>query len=197
MALSSGFAALLCLALLCGCGVEGPPQPTLQLPAVDMHTDLGKVDGSAVLAAPRGWTPAPTEVTPVFATPAPQLFAAMQELLAAEPRTWVMNAHPDIFQASFIVRSVLLNLPDVIVVQAVAASPATSRAVIFSRSRYDKLPYLSVNKTRVDKLVEALKQKFGTAPDPEPPKPAVAVSQTVTPPAATIPPGRTTRPGRS
>jgi hypothetical protein len=153
---------LLCLALLAGCGVKGPPEPTLQLPPVDMHTELGKIDGSTVLAAPTGWTPAPTLVTPVFATPAPLLFAAMQDILAKEPRTWPMNVHPDALQASFIVRSVMFNLPDVIVVQALVASPTTSRAVIFSRSRYDVVPLISANRARVNALIDALKQKFGT-----------------------------------
>ena len=168
---------LLALALLSGCGVSGPPEPTLSLPAVDMHTDLGKIDGSAVLAAPTGWTPAPTLRSPTFATPAPQLLATMQALLLAEPRTWVMDTHPDALQASFIVRSVMLNLPDIVVVQAVPASATTSQAVILSRSRYDGVPFISANKARVTKLVDQLMQRFGTVPDPPPAKAATPAAK--------------------
>ena len=165
-------AALLTLLTLARCGVSGLPEPNPSLPAVNMHTELGKIDGSTVLAAPTGWTPGPTVATPLFTTPAPQLFAAMQEELLAQPRTWRMALHPDELQASFIVRSVLLNLPDVIVVQAIALSPTTSNAVIFSRSRYDALPFMGENKARVAKLIAALTGQFGTAPTPAPATPA-------------------------
>ena len=151
-----------------GCGVDGPPAPQLSLPAVDLHTDAGKIDGSTALAAPTGWKPSPTEVTPTFSVPAPQLFTAMQEILQAEPRTWRGETHPDQYQASFIVRSVMLNLPDVVVVQAVPVGPAASNAVILSRSRYDVLPYLSENKARVRHLVQILTSRFGTVTAPGP-----------------------------
>ena len=187
MPLPSRLTALLTLLVLAGCGVQGPPEPALSLPAVNMHTELGKIDGSTVLAAPTGWTPGPTVATPLFKAPAPQLFAAMQEQLLAQPRTWRMAIHPDELQASFIIRSVTLNLPDVVVVQAFPVSPTTSNAVIFSRSRYDALPFISENKARVAKLIAVLTEKFGTAPTPAPATPAKAAPAT---PAAPTPPAR-------
>ena len=119
--------------LLAGCGVSGPPVGAPYRP-VDMHADLGKIDGNTVLAGPAGWTPAPSITTPVFKAAAPELFAAMREIMQGQPRTWLMGSSPEQNQASFIVRSLVMNFPDVVVVQAVAATPSTSKAVIFSQS---------------------------------------------------------------
>lgn len=133
-----------------------------------MHSDLVKPTGSAVLAAPAGWTPAPTLVTPVFPVDAPRLLAAMEEILLAAPRTWLTVAYPDQEQAFLMVRSVHLNLPDIVVVQALAAGPTASRAVIFSQSRNDALPLISVNRERVRDLIAGLTRRFGTQPGVSP-----------------------------
>jgi hypothetical protein len=158
------FLALLGAALLSGCGVSGPPDAGFVPPVVDMHTDLGKIEGSAVLAAPAGWIPAPTVTTPVFQVSAPRLLAAMQDILLASPRTWLTGSHPEQGQASFIVRSVAMNLPDIVVVQAIAASDQTSKAVILSRSRFDVLPFSGSNEGRVRRLIKALTDRFGVVP---------------------------------
>jgi hypothetical protein len=132
-----------------------------------MHSDLVKPDGSAVLAAPAGWTPAPTMTTPIFPVPAPRLLTAMQEILLAAPRTWLTIAYPAQEQAFFIVRSSALNLPDIVVVQAVPSGDTASKAVIFSRSRYDVVPFLiSENEARVRHLISALTDRFGVKSTP-------------------------------
>ena len=152
---------------LSACGVQGPPDAQLSsLPAIDMHADLGKIDGSTVLAAPAGWTPAPTLTTPTFRVAAPQLLMAIRAILLAKPRTWATSEHPDALQDSFIVRSSFLNLPDIVVVQALPVDGATSKAVILSRSRYDAVPFIAVNKTRVSSLIQELTERFGTTPQP-------------------------------
>lgn len=154
------------LLLLAGCAVSGPPNGPPPVPA-DMHSALVAPVGSAALAAPASWTPKPTIVTPVYPVAAPQLLASMQEYLLAQPRTWLTVAYPDLLQAFLIVRSSVANDPDIVVIEAVARSPSTSRAVIFSQSRYDTpLPYTHHNRTRVLALVAALKARFGVVAAP-------------------------------
>ena len=163
------FITLVCLPAS-ACGVQGPPDQNLSsLPAIDMHADLGKIDGSAVLGAPAGWLPAPTLPTPTFRVAAPQLLMAIRDILLAKPRTWIMSEHPDVQQDSFIVRSAFLNLPDVVVVQAMPVDGATSKVVILSRSRYDAVPFIAVNKGRVSSLIQELTERFGTTPNPTAP----------------------------
>ncbi len=192
------FRTMLLPLLLAACSVDGPPRGGVVPLAVDLHAgDVVSLKGSAVLAAPSGWSPAPTLTTPTFPVAAPQLLAAMREILLAEPRTWQTVAYPDQNQAFFIVRSVALDLPDIVVVQAVAASPTTSQAVIYSHSRYDVLPYMSENRARVQHLVDALVQRFGTVlpppaqpvtrSAPQPPTPAAGPAASPSRPAAGTP----------
>lgn len=156
-------AIVLISVLLAGCGVAGPPTALgFSPPPVDMHADLGTIDAGTALAAPAGWTPAPSLVTPVYAVAAPQLLAALQQVVLAEPRTWLTASHPEQQQAAFIVRSIAMNFPDIVIVQAVADSATTSKAVIFSQSRYPLLPVLfSDNQARVVRLVKALGGRVG------------------------------------
>ncbi len=154
------------LLLLAACAVTGPPKGPPPLPA-DMHSAVVAPTGDAVLAAPAGWTPKPTLVTPIYAVAAPELLSAMQGYLLAQPRTWLTIAYPDLLQSFLIVRSPLANAPDIVVIEAVARSPTTSRAVIVSQSRYDTpLPYTHHNRTRVVALMAALKARFGVVAGP-------------------------------
>ena len=154
------------LLLLAGCAVTGPPKGPPPLPA-DMHSALVAPTGDAILAAPTSWTPKPTIVSPIYAAAAPELLSAMQAYLLAQPRTWLTIAYPDLLQSFLIVRSPLANAPDIVVIQAVPRSPATSRAVIFSQSRYDTpLPYTHHNRTRVAALLAAIKARFGVVAGP-------------------------------
>ncbi len=193
------FPFLMLAVALSACSVGGPPRRGIVPQPVDLHAaDVVSLKGSAVLAAPSGWSPAPTLVTPTFPVAAPQLLAAMRESLLAAPRSWQTVAYPEQNQAFFIVRSVALDLPDIVVVQAVAAGPATSQAVIYSHSRYDILPYMSENRARVQHLVDALVRRFGTVlpppaarpvtgSAPRPPAPAAAPAASPAPPAAETP----------
>ena len=158
----TGIVPLLAAGLLSACSVAGPPPNGIVPSPVDMHSDAVRPEGSGVLAAPAGWTPAPTITTPVFPVAAPALFAAMSEILLHAPRTWLTVAYPDQQQAFFIVRSEDFNFPDIVVVQAIPSGPAASRAVIFSQSRYDVVPWLiDANQARVRALIKALTQRFG------------------------------------
>jgi hypothetical protein len=153
---------LLIASLVTACGVQGPPESKGVYPVVDMHADLGNFGGTAVLAAPAGWIPKPTVTTPTFPVPAPALYAAMQDIVAALPRTWLVSAHPDEHQASYIVRSRAMNLPDIVIVQAVPVGDASSQAVIFSHSRWDMNPFSDVNQERVQRVIRALTVRFGS-----------------------------------
>jgi hypothetical protein len=161
--------AVLLTSLLAACGVQGPPASKGVYPVVDMHADLGTIGGSAALAAPAGWTPKPTVTTPTFPVAAPVLFTAMQDIVAALPRTWLVSAHPDAQQASYIVRSKAMNLPDVIIVQAVPIGDTSSQAVIFSRSRYDVDPFSDANEERVLRVIKALAARLGPMMPPKSP----------------------------
>ena len=123
----------LCL-LLGACAVEGGtslvPQP------IDIHSGLGAPGPSAALAAPADWTPRPDIPTPRFEVPADRLFAALRQVAGGQPRTFLQVAYPDRLQAFYIVRSAALNLPDLVLVQALAAGPRASTLVMFSHSRY-------------------------------------------------------------
>lgn len=153
--------------LLSACGVSGPPPDDVLPRPVDMHSDLVRPHDDSVLAAPSGWRPAPTLTTPVFPVPAPRLFAAMQDILRRAPRTWLTVAYPQQNQAFYIVRSISLNLPDIVIVQAVPSGDAASQAVIFSQSRYDVLPSLiGENRARVQRLVRDLTRRFGSVTAP-------------------------------
>ena len=163
---TSSLASMLVLGLLAACAVQGPPESKGAYPVVDMHADLGTIDGSAVLAAPADWTPKPSVITPVFPVSAGKLFDAMQVILAAEPRTWLVSAHPEQQQAAFLVRSRAMNDPDSVIVQAVPASDTTSRAVIFSRTRFDVIPDNGSNRKRVLGMISALTDRFGTVASP-------------------------------
>ena len=126
-------AVLLCLSLG-ACGVQGStdlaPEPA------DVHAATVSPGPTAALAAPAGWKPAPDLVTPRFAVSAARLFAAVQQVAAAQPRTFLQAAYPERLQAFYVVRSSFLNLPDLVLVQAVADGPGGSTLVMFSHSRW-------------------------------------------------------------
>ena len=123
----------LCL-LLGACATTGGtalvPQP------IDIHSTLIQPGLTAALAAPAGWKPVPDIVTPRFAVPAARLFAAVQQVAAAQPRTWLQVAYPEQRQAFYIVRSTSFDLPDLVLVQAMEAGPQASTLVMFSHSRH-------------------------------------------------------------
>lgn len=160
----SGLAAsrLLALCLLLGaCGVEGGttlvPQP------IDIHSGLIVPGFSAALAAPADWKPKPDITTPRFEVPAERLFAAIQQVAQGQRRTWLQVAYADKLQAFYIVRSAELNLPDLVLVQALAAGPHASTLVMFSHSRHG--PYdAGANERRLARWLTDLRARLQAGP---------------------------------
>ena len=110
---------------------------------------------NAALAAPEGFQPAPDFVSPSYATPAQDLYAALRAVGTAQARTTLDAAFDEAMQAHYTVRSALLGFPDLVWVQALPAGPGRSGAVIWSRSvlgRYD----FGVNRARVLAWLAAL-----------------------------------------
>ncbi len=82
--------------------------------------------------------------------------------MLAEPRTSLTVAYPDQGEAFLMVQSRVLDMPDIVVVQAVPIGSGTSRAIVFSQSRYDFVPFGNENSARVHGLVDALSRRFAT-----------------------------------
>jgi Protein of unknown function (DUF1499) len=142
---------LLCL-LLSACGIRQGTGSLVAQP-VDMHTSMAAPGKGSALAAPADWKPAPDIVTPTFNVPASRLFAAVKEVAAARPRTYLQVAYPEQMQAFYIVRSLIMNFPDLVIVQAFPAGPKASTLVMFSHARYGSYEF----DTNGDRLTEWLK----------------------------------------
>lgn len=110
---------------------------------------------NAALAAPEGFRPAPDVVSPDYAVPAPELYAALRSVGAAQPRTTLDAGFDEAMQAHYTVRSAVFSFPDLVWVQALHADHGGSRAFIWSRSvigRYD----FGVNRARVRAWLAAI-----------------------------------------
>ncbi len=66
-------------------------------------------------------------------------------------------AYPDQLQVHYVVRSAVLNFPDLVTVQAEAAAPGQSTLVIWSRSDNGR-SYFGVNRDRTTAWLAALQQ---------------------------------------
>ena len=110
---------------------------------------------NAALGAPGDFQPAPDFVSPSYAVPAQDLYAALRAVGTAQARTTLDAAFDEAMQAHYTVRSALLGFPDLVWVQALPAGPGRSGVVIWSRSvigRYD----FGVNRARVLAWLAAL-----------------------------------------
>ena len=81
----------------CGApGAQGLPVP----PPMDIAHITRPASPNTALAAPAGFSPAPDIVTPTYPVPAARLYAAIQAVAAAQPRTYQAAAYPDRLQAA-------------------------------------------------------------------------------------------------
>ncbi len=111
---------------------------------------------NTALAAPAGFAPKPDLETPVYRVPPATLFADLEKLAAGEPRTYLQATFADRLQAQYVVRSALLNFPDLVMAQVLAGPDAGSaRLVLWSRSVYGQSD-LGVNRKRVAAWLAAL-----------------------------------------
>jgi uncharacterized protein (DUF1499 family) len=128
-------------------------------------TDVGKIvrpeTPNTALAAPAVPGPhsatgfAPDLVIPLYRVPAARLFAAVHEVAASQPRTFLAASYPDRGQEHWVARSAVFNFPDLITTQVVAAGPDASALVLYSRSVYGRSD-LGVNLKRLRAWLAAL-----------------------------------------
>jgi uncharacterized protein (DUF1499 family) len=137
------------LSALFAAGAGGlPPAEPLDFAALNLPASP-----NTCLAAPAGF-PRAHLVTPPLAADAEAAWAALRRLGEGQARTTLLAAWPDRRQAQWVVRSALLNFPD-IVVGEVTAGPAGTGLFLYSRSLFGWSDF-GVNRTRVEAWIAAL-----------------------------------------
>jgi Protein of unknown function (DUF1499) len=138
----------------CGAdGAAGLPVPT----PMDMTKIERPATPNTFLAGPAAMRPAPDAVTGEQQFAAPALYQTVRILFGAEPRTYVAAEFPDQLQIHYVVRSALLNFPDLVTVQVNAEGVDRSALVIWSRSVYGRGDF-GVNRARTMAWLAALQQ---------------------------------------
>jgi hypothetical protein len=138
----------------CGAaGASGLPVPVL----LDFARIVRPSTPNTFLAGPGGMTPAPDLVTSARAEPASALYRQAKVLFASQPRTYLAAEFPDRLQLHYVVRSAVLNFPDLVTVQIGADGADRSTLAIWSRSVYGRSDF-GVNRDRTTSWVAALQQ---------------------------------------
>ncbi len=142
--------------ILPACAAEGAAGLPMPVP-MDMTRIERPVTPNTFLAGPADMKPAPDRVTEAQPLPAPALFAAARAVIERQPRVFVAAVFPEQLQVHYVVRSALLNYPDLVTVQAQPVDAAHSTLVIWSRSVYGRRD-LDVNKQRTEAWLAAARQ---------------------------------------
>jgi uncharacterized protein (DUF1499 family) len=149
------FAWLLGL-LLPACGAEGAgglPTPSL----MDMMRIERPTTPNTFLAGPTDMNPRPDAAIAPFTVPAAELFAKARALFDDLARTYVAAEFPAQRQVHYVVRSKLMNYPDLVTVQVNDAEAGRSTLAIWSRSVYGRSDF-GVNRQRTEAWIAALRQ---------------------------------------
>jgi len=149
------FAWLLGL-VLPACGAEGANGLPAPVP-MDMTRIERPATPNTFLAGPRGMKPAPDVETTLQPRAATELFDFARAVFERQPRTYVAAVFPDRLQVHYVVRSALMNFPDLVTVQVTAAGEQQSGLTIWSRSVYGRKDF-GVNKQRTEAWLAALQQ---------------------------------------
>ncbi len=149
------FAWLLGL-VLPACGAEGAAGLPVPVP-MDMSRIERPATPNTFLAGPAGMRPDPDLTTAEQARPAGTLFDFARATFERQPRTYVAAAFPDRLQVHYVVRSALMNYPDLVTVQVHAAGSDRSTLIIWSRSVYGRGDF-GVNRDRTKAWLAALQQ---------------------------------------
>lgn len=116
---------------------------------------------NAALAAPADFAVKPDVPTRTYAVPAEDLYGALLHVAAGQQRTFLAAAYPTRLQAHFVVRSERLNMPGVLVAEAVALEDDASVAVIYAASVYGWMDFRS-NRKRLTAWLAALDERMRT-----------------------------------
>jgi uncharacterized protein (DUF1499 family) len=109
------------------------------------------------LAGPASMRPQPDLVTEEQKHDAPVLYETARAVFSGEPRTYVAAEYPEQLQIHYVVRSALMNFPDLVTVQVNPAGADRSTLVIWSRSVYGRSDF-GVNRDRTKAWLAALQQ---------------------------------------
>ena len=139
-------------------GAGGLPTP----PLMDMAHLSRPASPNSALAAPAGFQPAPDIVIPIYPVSAERLFAAVQEVAAAQARTFPAAIYPGHDQAHWVVRSAVFNFPDLVTAQIMPAGLGAATLVLYSHSIYGYSD-LGVNRRRVAAWLAALDRTLNPA----------------------------------
>jgi hypothetical protein len=121
------------------CATEGAAG--IKPPGVVDFSHFQRNKYSNVLAAPAGFQPAPDMITPVYNVPAPVLFAAIQQVAAAEGHIYNLDTEPQALQAAWIIRSHFCNFPDIVEVAAIPDGPNKSTLIFYTHALYGWYAY--------------------------------------------------------
>lgn len=118
------------------------------------------------VVAPGSPVPESGRVSPIYAATPAQLMAAFETHALTQPDTIRLAGTSEEGFTTFVQRTPLVKYPDYISVRAVPAGDGLSALVILSRSRYGQSD-MGVNKTRIDRWLEALEPlEAGNGPQP-------------------------------
>jgi hypothetical protein len=138
----------------CGAsGAAGLPPPKL----MDMTAIERPATPNTFLAGPAGMHPAPDEVTEPQNLPAAKLYEKIRLLLADQPNTYIAAEFPDRLQLHYVVRSRLMNYPDLVTVQVDPDGANRATFIIWSRSVYGRSDF-GANRKRVTAWIAALEK---------------------------------------
>ena len=130
-------------------GVLGIAACSADIVGVDFATLVRPSSPNTYLVCPRDrCAAAPDEEGPVYAVPAAQLFERARALLAAEPRTEVVQEHPETLRLVLVQRSAFFRFPDTITLQVFLLPDGGATLAIYSQSNYGYGDF-GVNKDRV------------------------------------------------
>lgn len=118
---------------------------------------------NSALAAPAGFAPAPYIATPAYAIPPARLYQALLAVAAARPRTFPLAADPAGLRAQWVVRSRVLNFPDIVSAQVLPEPGPASRLVLYSRSMYGYSD-LGANRRRLRSWLAAIGETAERSP---------------------------------
>ena len=146
-----GWLAGLFLPACAAAGAQGLPQPAM----IDFAHLERPASPNTALAAPEGVQPQPDIITHPYQVSAPQLFTAVEQIAARQPRTYPAATYPAQLQLHWVVRSAVFNFPDLVTAQVASRGEHESALILYSRSVYGRSDF-GVNRSRVLSWLAAL-----------------------------------------
>ncbi len=133
---------------------------------VDFATLVRPSSPNTYLVCPRDRCAAsPDEEGPIYAVPAARLFERVRGLLAAEPRTQLVQDQPEALRLVLVQRSAFFRFPDTITLQVFPLPDGGSTLAVYSQSNYGRGDF-GVNKDRVRAWIDLIDAQVARRPAP-------------------------------